>query len=193
MTMERNLAHIALFAAMIAALGLVPQITLGFGVPITAQTLGVMLAGAVLGARRGAAAAGLFILLVALGLPLLAGGRGGLGVFASPTAGFVLGFPVAAFVTGLFVEHVRIRPAGLAAGLGAVLGCILVLYAMGAVGLAYITGKTLPEALLLVAAFIPGDLLKAGITGMLVQAIARARPQTLDWHRPRAGQGDIRL
>ena len=46
--MERNIAQIALFAAMIAALGLVPQITLGFGVPITAQTLGVMLAGAVL-------------------------------------------------------------------------------------------------------------------------------------------------
>lgn len=59
---------------MIAALGLVPQITLGFGVPITAQTLGVMLAGAVLGAKRGAAAAGLMMLLVALGLPLLAGG-----------------------------------------------------------------------------------------------------------------------
>ena len=48
--MERDAAHIALFAAMIAALGLVPQITLAFGVPITAQSLGVMLAGAVLGA-----------------------------------------------------------------------------------------------------------------------------------------------
>jgi biotin transport system substrate-specific component len=56
-SMERNIAQVALFAAMIAALGLVPQISLGFGVPITAQTLGVMLAGAVLGARRGAAAA----------------------------------------------------------------------------------------------------------------------------------------
>ena len=132
--MERNIAQIALFAAMIAALGLVPQITLGFGVPITAQTLGVMLAGAVLGARRGAAAAGLFILLVALGLPLLAGGRGGLGVFTSPTAGFALGFPVAAFVTGLVVERLRLRPVGLAAGLASVIGGIVVLYAMGVFG-----------------------------------------------------------
>ncbi len=181
--MERTIAHVSLFAAMIAALGLVPQITLGFGVPITAQTLGVMLAGAVLGARRGAAAAGLFILLVALGLPLLAGGRGGLGVFVSPTAGFALGFPVAAFFTGLFVERVRLRSAGLAAGLGAVFGGIVVLYIMGAAGLAIVTGKTFLQALALVAVFIPGDLLKAAITGMLVQALSRVRPQALAWHR----------
>lgn len=191
--MERNIAQVALFAAMIAALGLVPQITLGFGVPITAQTLGVMLAGAVLGARRGAAAAGLLLLLVALGLPLLAGGRGGLGVFASPTAGFALGFPVAAFVTGLFVERVPLRPAGLAAGIGAVLGGIVVLYILGASGLAIVTGKPLAEAFRLVAVFIPGDLLKAAITGMLVQALARARPQTLAWHRPAAGGAQTRL
>ncbi|ARC35168.1 BioY family transporter (plasmid) [Paracoccus yeei] len=182
--MERDAAHIALFAAMIAALGLVPQITLAFGVPITAQTLGVMLAGAVLGARRGAMAAGVFILLVALGLPLLAGGRGGLGVFASPTAGFALGFPVAAFATGLFVERVRLRPAGLAAGLGAVFGGIAVLYLMGAAGLALVSGKPLAQAFALVSVFIPGDLLKAAICGMLVQAIARVRPQSLAWHRP---------
>ncbi|WP_314190182.1 biotin transporter BioY [Paracoccus yeei] len=182
--MERDAAHIALFAAMIAALGLVPQITLAFGVPITAQTLGVMLAGAVLGARRGAMAAGVFILLVALGLPLLAGGRGGLGVFASPTAGFALGFPVAAFATGLFVERMRLRPAGLAAGLGAVFGGIAVLYLMGAAGLALVSGKPLAQAFALVSVFIPGDLLKAAICGMLVQAIARVRPQSLAWHRP---------
>lgn len=179
--MERNVAQIALFAAMIAALGLIPQITMGFGVPITAQTLGVMLAGAVLGSRRGAAAAGLFILLVAMGLPLLSGGRGGLGVFASPTAGFALGFPVAAYVTGLFVENVRIPSVGLRAALASVVGGIIVLYAMGATGLALVTGKTLTEALWLVGVFIPGDLLKAGIAGMLVQALAKARPQAMTW------------
>ena len=105
--MERNLTLVALFAALIAALGLIPQITLAFGVPITAQSLGVMLCGTVLGARRGALAVLLFLLLVALGLPLLSGGRGGLGVFASPTVGFLVGFPVAAFVTGLITEKWR--------------------------------------------------------------------------------------
>lgn len=191
--MERNIAQIALFTAMIATLGLVPQIILAFGVPITAQSLGVMLAGAVLGARRGAAAVGLFLLLVALGLPLLAGGRGGLGVFVSPTAGFALGFPVAAFATGFFVEHARLRSAGLAAALGAVFGGIMVLYILGAAGLAIVLDKTLAEAVTLVAAFLPGDLLKAGIAGMLVQALAQVRPQTLVWHQGTARGKNVRL
>ena len=62
--MERNLTMIALFAALIAALGLIPALTLGFGVPITAQTLGVMLCGTILGAKRGALAALLFVALL---------------------------------------------------------------------------------------------------------------------------------
>ena len=122
--MEKNIAYIALFAALIAVLGLIPKITLAFGVPITAQSLGVMLCGTVLGARRGALAVGLFLLLVALGLPLLAGGRGGLGVFASPTVGFLVGFPVAAFVTGWITERWRSAPVGIAAGVAAVIGGI---------------------------------------------------------------------
>lgn len=191
--MERNIAHIALFAAMIAALGLVPQITLGFGVPITAQSLGVMLAGAVLGARKGAAATILLLLLVALGLPLLSGGRGGLGVFVSPTGGFALGFILAAFVTGLFVERVRLRPAGLAAAIGAAIGGIVVLYIPGVIVLAIVAGKTLPEALALVTIFIPGDLVKAALTGVLVQALTKVRPQMLGWYRPAPADGDQRL
>lgn len=181
--MERNIAQIALFAAMVAALGVVPPITLGFGVPISAQSMGAMLAGAVLGARAGATAMGLFLLLVALGMPLLSGGRGGLGVFASPTTGFALGFVPAAFVTGLVVEHVRLRSPGLRATLGAVIGGIAVLYVCGAVGLSLVADKPLADALMLIAVFIPGDLVKAGVTGMLVQAMARVRPQTLGWYR----------
>src|SRR4051794_41551365 len=60
-----------------------------------------MLAGAVLGARRGGLALLLFLLVVAIGLPVLAGGRGGLSVFAGPSAGFLFSWPLAAFVTGL--------------------------------------------------------------------------------------------
>ena len=103
--MERNLTHIALFAALIAVLGLVPKIDLISGVPITAQSLGIMLCGTVLGAKRGALAVLLFLALVAVGLPLLSGGRGGLGVFAGPSVGYLVGFPVAAFVTGWLVER----------------------------------------------------------------------------------------
>lgn len=186
--MERNITQIALFAAMVAALGVVPPITLGFGVPISAQSMGAMLAGAVLGARRGAAAMGLFLLLVALGLPLLAGGRGGVGVFVSPTGGFALGFVPAALVTGWVVEHLRLRPAGLRAALGAVIGGIGVLYICGAAGLALVADMPLTGAAKLVLVFIPGDLLKAGVTGMLVQSLARTRPQMLTWFAPDPGR-----
>lgn len=179
--MERQIAHVALFAALIAALGLVPAFNLPFGVPITAQSLGVMLAGAVLGAKRGAAAVLLFLLLVAMGLPLLAGGRGGLGVFASPTVGFLVGFPVAAFLTGLFVERVPLRSPGLAATIGAILGGVVALHLCGAAGLTVKLDKTFLESLTLTASFLPGDLLKAIVTGVLVSGLAKVRPQSLLW------------
>ena len=82
----KDLAYIALFAAITAVLGLVPAVQVG-PVPITAQTLGVMLAGSILGARRGFLSQLLFLVLVAIGLPVLPGGGGGLAVFAGATAG----------------------------------------------------------------------------------------------------------
>ncbi|RVN51032.1 BioY family transporter, partial [Sinorhizobium meliloti] len=98
----RDLVLVALFTAIIVVLGLVPPITLGFiPVPITAQSMGVMLAGCIIGAKRGALAFLLLVLLVAIGLPVLSGGRGGLAVLAGPSGGFIFGWAVAAFVTGL--------------------------------------------------------------------------------------------
>ena len=67
----RDLALTATFAGLIAGLGLVPAVSpFGFPVPVTVQSLGIMIAGAVLGARRGASAVLLFLFLVALGLRL---------------------------------------------------------------------------------------------------------------------------
>ena len=177
--MEKNIALISLFAALIAALGLIPNITLAFGVPITAQSLGVMLCGTVLGAKRGALAALLFLLLVALGLPLLSGGRGGLGLFFSPSAGFLIGWPVAAFMTGLIVEKWRLGPLALIASGASIVGGIIVLYAFGIVGLAIVLEKTILEASVLVVAFLPGDILKAFIAGILTSTLAKARPTSV--------------
>lgn len=177
--MEKNVALIALFAALIAALGLIPKITLAFGVPITAQSLGVMLCGTVLGSKRGAFAVLLFLLLVAIGLPLLSGGRGGLGVFASPSVGFLIGWPIAAFVTGLIVEKWRGANLTLVAGVASVIGGIVVMYVFGIIGLSVALDKSLAEATALVAVFVPGDVLKAAIAGMLTAALARARPASV--------------
>lgn len=176
--MERNLTHIALFAALIAVLGLVPRIDLAAGVPITAQSLGIMLCGSVLGAKRGALAVLLFLALVAVGLPLLAGGRGGLGVFAGPSVGFLIGFPIAAFVIGWIVENTSL-PVGLAASAASVLGGIAVLYLFGIAGLSVMLGKTWAEATVISFAYLPGDVLKAVLAGFITQGIARMRPGAL--------------
>ncbi|WOI56387.1 biotin transporter BioY [Palleronia sp. LCG004] len=177
--MERNLSLVAMFAALIAVLGLVPPVNLGFGVPISAQTLGVMLAGTVLGARRGTLAVLLLIFLVLLGLPLLAGGRGGLGVLAGPTVGFFLGWPFAAFVTGLITERLSRLHVGVAAAIGSVLGGIVVLYVCGITGMAIVLGRSWIEAAGLSVAFVPGDILKAVLAGMLTTILYRARPRSV--------------
>ncbi len=179
MTTERSVAQIALFTALIAALGLIPQLTLAFGVPITAQSLGIMLCGTVLGAWRGFLAAALFVGLVALGLPLLAGGRGGLGVFASPTAGFVLGFPFAALATGAVVERLRGLPVGWSSGVAALIGGVVVLYIFGITGLAVMLDKSMSDVALLVTAFLPGDAIKAVLAGLITAALYRARPHAV--------------
>lgn len=177
--MERNLTLVALFAALIAALALIPQFTLAFGVPITAQSLGIMLCGTVLGAKRGALAVLLFMLLVAMGLPLLAGGRGGLGAFMLPSSGFLIGFPVAAFVTGLIVEKWHGTSLAVVASVAAIIGGIVVLYIFGIAGLCIALGKTPLESAALVTVFIPGDVIKAVLAGLITAALFKARPASV--------------
>lgn len=180
--METTVARVALFAALIAALGLIPQITLPFagGVPITAQTLGVMLAGLILGPWRGALAILVFIAVVALGAPLLAGGRGGLGVFAGPTVGFLVGWPVAAIATGLLYRGFSEMGPMAAGTVASILGGILVLYIFGIVGLAAVANMTPYKGLLAVLIFIPGDILKAVIAAFINREVRRARPDLAD-------------
>jgi biotin transport system substrate-specific component len=177
--LEKSITHIALFAGLIAVLGLVPKIDLLAGVPITAQSLGVMLCGTILGARKGALAVVLFLVLTAIGLPLLSGGRGGLGVFATPSVGYLIGFPIAAYVAGLTVarlSRVAIFPAAL---IGAGLGGVIALHLCGIIGMAIMLGKTLAEAALLDLPFLPGDIIKTILAAMITQSIAKMRPNAL--------------
>ena len=174
---SRDLALVATFAALIAVLGLPGQVSpFGGAVPITAQTLGVMLAGSVLGARRGALSVLVLLALVAAGLPLLAGGRGGLGVFASPSAGYLAGWVVGAWVVGRLTELWQGRPA-LAWSLAAnIAGGILVVYAVGVPVQAWVLDVPLPAALATSAVFLPGDLLKAVLAAVLAGAVRRGYP-----------------
>ncbi|MFT4279803.1 biotin transporter BioY [Microbacterium sp.] len=74
-------------------------------VPITGQTLGVVVVGAALGARRGAAALTTYLLAGLAGLPVFAGFSGTLAAVAKPSFGFIIGFIGAAFVAGWFAER----------------------------------------------------------------------------------------
>jgi biotin transport system substrate-specific component len=174
--LERSIAYIALFAALIAVLGFLPRIDLIAGVPITFQSLGVMLAGAVLGARKGALAVLLFVALLALGLPLLSGGANLWSVLYTPRIGYVLGFPVAAFVTGLLTERLTRLPLTWAAGIAAIGGGMVTLYAIGIPVAAWMNDLTLAETATGALAFVPGDLMKAAVTGIVTGQLARMRP-----------------
>jgi biotin transport system substrate-specific component len=174
----RDLALVASFAALIAALGLAPGLYLfGSSVPITLQTLGVMLAGSLLGWRRGGAAVGLFLLLAAAGLPILSGGRGGLAVFQGPSGGYLAGFFVGAVVTGWLVERMWPRyPVwwGFSAN---VVGGIAVVYAIGVPVLIWRTGLHLDKALWTGAAiFLPGDFSKAIVATIVAAGVHRGYP-----------------
>jgi biotin transport system substrate-specific component len=179
----RDLSYIALFAALTAVLGLVPAVQVG-PVPITAQTLAVMLAGSILGARRGFLALLLFLVLVAVGLPVLPGGRGGLAVFADPSAGYLVSWPLAACVVGLLTERTWHRY-NLAWGLAAnVVGGIVVIYAIGVPVLAVISGLGAWDAVRFGAlVFVPGDLVKAGIAAAVAVQVRRSYPVIERPHR----------
>ena len=133
-----DLSYIAVFAGLVAALSLLPGIPLAAGVPITLQTLAVILTGMILGPGRGAAAVGLYLVAGLAGLPVFSGFRSGLGVLAGPSAGYLLSFPLAALVAGLLVRFLlrRIRRARFALLFAAGLGTsFLVVHPLGIAGM----------------------------------------------------------
>lgn len=136
----------------------------GSPVPVTAQTLAVLLVGALLGPRQGVLAVGLYILSGLAGLPVFVAG-GGPGYLLSPTAGYLVGFLPGAFLAGALVSRRRpwtVLPAMLAAD--------AVLFACGLAVLAlYVPAGHLLSAGL--ACFLPGEILKI----MLASIILRLR------------------
>lgn len=186
-----DLARAAVFAALIAVLGLPGSFTLFGGVPITAQTLGVMLAGAVLGPVVGAASVGALLALVAVGLPLLAGGRGGLAVFVGPTAGYLVGWLVGAVVVGLIVQLGGRRPVWWRTVAGLLVGGVLVVYAFGIPVQSAVLRLPIEQAALANLAFVPGDIVKVVVATLVVGALVRGYPRA--FRRTWAPRADARV
>ncbi|RIJ70620.1 biotin transporter BioY [Nakamurella silvestris] len=174
----RDLAQIAVFAAFIAALGLPSGFTLGSSsVPITLQTLGVMLAGAILGARKGFLAVLLFSALTAAGLPLLSGARGGLHWFTTaPSAGYPYGWMLGAFVIGLLTAKILPKYPLWAGFLVTVVGGMFAVYLIGVPVTAINAHLPLWTAVVDSLKFFPGDALKVVVTVLVAKQVHRAYP-----------------
>jgi biotin transport system substrate-specific component len=190
----KDIVLIALFSALIIALGLVPPIPMPLvPVPLTLQTFGVMLAGLILGPTRAGLVLLLYVMIALLGLPVLPGGRAGLAVLAGPTAGFLLGMIPAAVVTGwlatLFSRAKQskadssVQYPGKTSqttmwqiaryALAAVVGGLVLVYAIGIPWLVLVTKMDFTKACWAMAVFVPGDLLKALVAAAVAQRIRR--------------------
>ncbi|MDO8120836.1 biotin transporter BioY [Isoptericola sp. b490] len=172
-----DIALVGTGAALVAVCSLLAIPVGSAGVPITLQTFGVLLVGAVLGARRGAFAVLLYLLVGFAGLPVFAEGVGGLATFGRPSIGYLLAFPIAAWVTGAVTHRGSRRwTAHLVRLVLAVIAATLVVYAIGVPVLALRIGVGLPEALAINAAYVPFDAIKAVVVVIVAGAVHRAYP-----------------
>lgn len=157
-------------ALMTALLCVLAQISIPMGtVPMTLQTFAVALAGYALGARGGALALLVYLLLGACGLPVFSGMNGGLGRLVGGTGGFLLGFPVMALLCGLGKKgSLWIR---VAAGLGG----LLVVHIMGVAQLSVVAQLSIRQAML--AGSLPFILKDAGsvLAAALLEKAVSAR------------------
>lgn len=140
-------------------------------VPITGQTFAVLLSGAALGSRAGAASQALYWAMGAAGLPFYAGGEGGWTAATGATAGYLLGFIVAGYVVGYLAEQRQDRR--FSTSLGAFLTGTFIIYVLGALGLMLtFPDWTLEETLARgVTPFLPGDAIKLLLAAGLLPTV----------------------
>lgn len=170
----KDISMVAMMMAIIIVLGMIPPIPLGFiPVPIVLQNLGIMLAGIVLGAKRGGLAVALFLILVAVGMPFLSGGSGGFSVFLGPTTGYLIGWFISAILIGLGQEKfITTKNWGIKFLIVALPGVLLV-DLLGSIGLSIVTGMNLSAAIISNAVFIPGDTLKVILVIIIAERLLK--------------------
>lgn len=174
----QDIALIAVFAALIIVLAFV-QIPVGtVGVPIVFQNAAVVLAGLVLGGRRGSLAVLLFLALGMIGLPVLAGGRSTIAALAGVTVGYILGYLISAFVVGIIAYQApKKRGTGMFAVFGlAALAGLLVQYLSGIIGLTLRAGLSFMEATISQVPFLLPDLGKFAIMVVIAAGVHAAFP-----------------
>ena len=178
-----DLGLIAVFAALVAGSALVAAIPVGgLGVPITLQTLAVMLTGLALGPGRAFAAVGLYTLLGLAGLPIFSGGRSGLGILAGPSAGYIIAFPLAAAAVGWLAALVirrTLKYRGVLLFAATMVTSIVVIHGLGVLGMMVNAKLDWSKAFLADLAFYPGDIIKNVLAVTVALALHKAFPDLL--------------
>ena len=161
----RSVSLVFAFSLLVA---LSAQIVIPIGlVPITGQTFAVLLTGALLGSRMGAAAIIIYLAEGAIGLPFFSGGRGGLGHLLGPTGGYLVAFPAGAFIAGAFAEHGWDKRFFTAAAAMAIGSIIIMLSGWAWFSLVTNTPMTVSFQTT-VLPFIPGDIVKILLAAALL-------------------------
>ena len=171
------MTRVALMAAVTAVAAQI-AIPLPFSpVPFTLQVLAVILSGLLLGPRYGALAQAIYLLIGAVGVPVFAQFKGGLGVVLGPTGGYLLSYPIAAAVAGLGTYAARSAARRRALWTSLLWGCVglAVIYALGAAWLAAVMRLPIAAALAQgVAPFVIFDLIKVALAALVAVAAAPA-------------------
>ena len=189
-----DLALIAGFAALVAVCAILPSLSIGGPVPITLQTFGVLLSGAVLGMKRGFLAVLLYVAAGAAGLPIFAGGASGLAVLQGPSMGYLVGFPLAAGLCGFIVERLPRKtvqtsvPVIFLAGL---FSSAIFIHTLGMAGLVWRIPTSWEGAWDIDKFFWLGDALKNVAMALVATAVHRAFPDLLDRGRSASDRESI--
>jgi biotin transport system substrate-specific component len=163
----KRMVYAALMAAL-TAVGAYIAIPIG-PVPIVLQNLFVMLTGLLLGGRWGVISIGVYLVAGAVGLPVFAGGTGGVGKFVGPTGGYLLGYVPAVYLIGMISEKGRGRV--IVDVLAMVAGSAIV-YAFGVPWLKVITGMSLSKAMAVgMLPFLIGDIIKIAAAVPIARAL----------------------
>lgn len=176
-----DLALIATFAALIAVCAILPSFSVtGVGVPFTLQMFGIFLAAAVLGAKRGALAVLLYLAVGTAGVPIFSEGSGGPSVWVGVTAGYLIAFPIAAFIVGLVASRVaRSNPAAftIVVSIAAAIVTVAVVGVLGTIGMSIKLDVSLKAAWGYATPFFVADIIKGVVAAMVAAAVHRAFPQ----------------
>lgn len=161
----RDLLYIAMMATILIVLGFIPAIPLGFiPVPIVLQNLGIMLAGVMLGWKKGSLSILLFYLL-GMVIPAFSGSTL-FAVFAGPTVGYVVAWFFVPMLISLILKMFK-TPSFIGYLIAILLGGVLFVDVMGGIYLAFYTHMPLLTSLLSNLVFIPGDTIKAVIASIV--------------------------